>query len=198
MSAQRSHDELAFLSAHDDDPFSRYEAMQQLMINVLLDHIAGGPLESAPVIEAVGRTIADKTLDRAFIAEAVRLPSEAYQGDQMSLVDPDAIHAARDALQGEIGRALESEWRALHHDNARTASRFRRMRGRRGGCAAWRSTISSLRARADGPAIAFDQFDSADNMTERQMGARHSRQRPQRAARRRAGGRSTSAMRAMP
>ncbi len=169
VSAQRSHDELAFLSAHDDDPFSRYEAIQQLMINVLLDHIAGGPLESAPVIEAVGRTIADKTLDRAFVAEAVRLPSEAYLGDQMSLVDPDAIHAARDALQGEIGRTLESEWRTLHHDNARNgfslssdAREARRLRG---------VALSYLVASgtADGPAIAFDQFDSADNMTERQM-----------------------------
>ena len=90
--------------------------MQQLMINVLLDAIAGGPLESAPVIEAVRNTIGDSSLDRAFVAEAVKLPSEAYLGDQMSLVDPDAIHAVRDALQGEIGRALEAEWRALHHE----------------------------------------------------------------------------------
>ena len=168
VSAQRSHDELAFLSAHDDDPFSRYEAIQQLMINVLLGHIGGGPLESAPVIEAVRLTIADKTLDRALIAEAVRLPSEAYLGDQMGLVDPDAIHAARDALQSEIGHALESEWRTLHHDNARNgfslspdARDARRLRG-----VALNYLVAS--GAPDGPAIAFDQFDSADNMTERQ------------------------------
>ncbi|HEY1125655.1 MAG TPA: aminopeptidase N [Sphingobium sp.] len=168
VSAERGHDELAFLSAHDDDPFSRFEAMQQLMINVLLGAISGGPLDSAPVIEAVRNTIADATLDRAFVAEAVKLPSEAYLGDQMGLVDPDAIHGARDALQGEIGRALETEWRALHHETARNgfslsydARSARRLRG---------VALSYLVASgaADGPAIALEQFDRADNMTERQ------------------------------
>ena len=169
ISAERSHDALAFLSAHDDDPFSRYEAMQQLMINVLLDAIAGAALDSAPVIEAISNTISDPSLDRAFIAEAIKLPSEAYLGDQMALVDPDAIHAARDALQGEIGKALESEWRALHHETARNgfslsydARAARRIRG---------VALSYLVASgaADAPAVALDQFDRADNMTERQV-----------------------------
>ena len=34
--------DLAFLSAHDDDPFARYEAMQQLMLDTLLAAIATG------------------------------------------------------------------------------------------------------------------------------------------------------------
>ncbi len=114
------------------------------MINVLLGAISGGPLESVPVVEAVRNTIGDSSLDRAFVAEAVKLPSEAYLGDQMGLVDPDAIHAARDALQGEIGRALETEWRAIHRTRRRaTASRSLMMRARRGGCAESRSIISS-------------------------------------------------------
>jgi aminopeptidase N len=168
ISAERSHDELAFLSAHDDDPFSRYEAMQQLMINVLLGGIGGGSLESAPVIEAVGRTIADRSLDSAFVAEAVRLPSEAYLGDQMERVDPDAIHNAREALQGEIGRALESQWRAIHHESGRNgfslsadAKAVRRIRG-----VALNYLVAS--GVSDGPAVAFAQFEAADNMTERQ------------------------------
>ncbi|MBO9670510.1 MAG: aminopeptidase N [Sphingobium sp.] len=168
VSADRGHDELAFLSAHDDDPFSRYEAMQQLMINVLLGAISGGPLDSEPVIEAVRNTIGDSALDRAFIAEAVKLPSEAYLGDQMSLVDPDAIHVAREALQGEIGRALEPEWRALHHETARNgfslsydARSARRLRG-----VALNYLVAS--GAADGPSIALEQFERADNMTERQ------------------------------
>jgi aminopeptidase N len=142
--------------------------MQQLMINVLLGAIAGGPLESAPVIEAVRNTIGDASLDRAFVAEAVKLPSEAYLGDQMSLVDPDAIHAARDALQSEIGRALETEWRAIHHETARNgfslsydARAARRLRG-----VALNYIVAS--GASDGPAVALDQFDRADNMTERQ------------------------------
>ncbi|MBO9576486.1 MAG: aminopeptidase N [Sphingobium sp.] len=168
VSAERSHEELAFLSAHDDDPFSRYEAMQQLMINVLLGAVSGGILESDPVIEAIERTISDKALDKAFVAEAVRLPSEAYLGDQMQLVDPDAIHDVREKLQGEIGRTLEGQWRALHHESARNgfslsfdAKAARRVRG-----VALNYLVAS--GDKDGPAIAFEQFEAADNMTERQ------------------------------
>jgi len=168
VETNRSNDELAFLSGHDDDPFGRYEAMQQLMVNVLSAHIAGGRLESEPVIDAVRKTLADPALDGAFVAEAVKLPGEAYLGDQMSIVDPDAIHAARDALQQAIGRALEEEWRALHSKSARNgfaltpdAKAARRLRN-----VALHYLVQS--GAADGPAIAFAQFDSADNMTERQ------------------------------
>ena len=168
IEGEQSADDLAFLAAHDDDPFSRYEALQQLMIGALMAHIAGGPLESDGVVEAVRRTIADPSLDRSFVAEAVRLPSEAYLGDQMQLVDPEAIHAAREALQARIGRALEAEWRALHAECARNgfslsadARAARKLRG-----VALNYLVAS--GASDGPALAFDQFDRADNMTERQ------------------------------
>lgn len=168
VEAEQSAQDLAFLAARDDDPFSRYEAMQQLMINGLLSHIAGGPLESDVIVEAVRRTITDPALDRSFVAEAVRLPSEAYLGDQMQVVDPDAIHAARDALMSEIGRRLESDWRTLHADCARNgfslspdARAARKLRG-----VALSYVVAS--GAGDGAALAFDQFDRADNMTERQ------------------------------
>lgn len=168
VEAEQSAQDLAFLAARDDDPFSRYEAMQQLMINGLLGHIAGGPLESDVIVEAVRRTITDPALDRSFVAEAVRLPSEAYLGDQMQVVDPDAIHAARDALMSEIGRRLESDWRTLHANCARNgfslspdARAARKLRG-----VALSYVVAS--GASDGAALAFDQFDRADNMTERQ------------------------------
>ena len=167
VEADQGPADLAFLAAHDDDPFSRYEALQQLMIHALLGHIAGGPLESGAIIDSIRQTIADPALDRSFVAEAVRLPSEAYLGDQMLVVDPDAIHAAREALQGEIGRVLEPEWRALHADCARNgfslspdARAARKLRG-----IALGYVMAS--GAADGPALALDQFDRADNMTER-------------------------------
>src|SRR3546814_9681864 len=93
----RSQNDLAFLSAHDNDPFARYEAMQQWMVNLLAAAVTGQSADDAPVIEAVRRTLMDSALDDAFIADVVTLPSESYLGDQMIVVDPDAIH--------EIGRA---------------------------------------------------------------------------------------------
>ncbi|MET0365749.1 MAG: aminopeptidase N [Sphingobium sp.] len=168
VETNRGNADLAFLSAHDDDPFGRYEAMQQLMVNVLVQGIMGDRLDSSPVIEAIRGTLADPALDGAFVAEAVKLPGEAYLGDQMTIVDPDAIHSAREALQRDIGRALESEWRALHASSARNgfslspdAKAARRLRN-----VALNFIVAS--GASDGAKIAFDQFDAADNMTERQ------------------------------
>ena len=59
-------------------------------------------------MNAVAATL-DSGLDPAFVAEAVLLPSEAFIGDQMLTVDPDAIRRERLALQAAIGRALAEE-----------------------------------------------------------------------------------------
>lgn len=168
IDSDRSQADLAFLSAHDDDPFARYEAMQQLMVNVLVGTVAGQAVDDAPVIAAVRDTIADSKLDDAFIAEAIRLPSESYIGDQMLVVDPDAIHTARDRLQAKIGATLERDWRDLH---ARTEANGFSLSSAAKGARKLRNTALmylSASGAKDADAIAFSQFDRADNMTERQ------------------------------
>ncbi|MEO8724091.1 MAG: DUF3458 domain-containing protein, partial [Sphingobium sp.] len=168
IDAPRTQDELAFLSAHDDDPFARYEAMQQLMVNALIDAISGRNVDDAPVIAAIRNTATDPALDDAFVAEAIRLPSEAYLGDQMQIVEPDAIHDARDGLQRAIGAALEPLWRDIH---ARTASaEFLLSPGAKGARKLRSMALVYLAASGatDADDIAFAQFDGANNMTERQ------------------------------
>ncbi len=168
VNTNRSQADLAFLSAHDDDPFARYEAMQQLMVNVLVGQIGGQPVDETTVVDAVRQTLIDPALDSAFVAEAVRLPSEAYLGDQMPIVDPDAIHDARDALQHRIGAELEPLWRDMH---ARLrANSFSLSPAAKGARKLRNAALHYLVASgaADGPLTAFEQFDSADNMTERQ------------------------------
>ncbi|MCB8835097.1 DUF3458 domain-containing protein, partial [Escherichia coli] len=96
IESDRSPAELAFLSAHDDDPFARYEAMQQLMLDTLVaGAIDGGRADHEAVVTAVANTLENPDLDPAFVAEAVLLPSESFVGDQLSMVDPDAIFHAR-------------------------------------------------------------------------------------------------------
>ncbi|WP_242126875.1 aminopeptidase N [Sphingobium sp. Sx8-8] len=168
VGTNRSQADLAFLSAHDDDPFARYEAMQQLMVNVLVGRIAGQPVDEDAVVAAIRNTATDPLLDPAFVAEAIRLPSEAYLGDQMAVVDPDAIHAARDALQKRIGAELEPLWRDIH---ARTRANAFALSSTAKGARKLRNTALLYLAASgasDGPAVAFGQFSEADNMTERQ------------------------------
>jgi aminopeptidase N len=168
VDTERSQDELAFLAAHDDDPFARYEAIQQLMVNVLVADVAGHATDDAPVIAAIRHTATDPALDPAFVAEAIRLPAEAYLGDQMLIVDPDAIHTARERLQRRIGQALEPLWRDIH---ARTeANGFSLSPQARGARKLHNAALGYIvgSGAGDADAVAFDQFSRADNMTERQ------------------------------
>ncbi|MGB3317584.1 MAG: aminopeptidase N [Sphingopyxis granuli] len=164
----RAPGELAWLAAHDDDPFARYEALQQLMLDTLVAAVSGEAAERGAVVDAVRETLAGAAADPAFVAEAVLLPSEAFIGDQMVTVDPDAIRRERLALQAAIGEALESEWRAILADPAPPATDLspaakgrRRLRG-------VALAYLAATARDDAPALAFAIFSDADGMTERQ------------------------------
>jgi len=135
---------------------------------VLVGQIGGQPVDETTVVDAVRQTLIDPALDSAFVAEAVRLPSEAYLGDQMPIVDPDAIHNARNALQHRIGAELQPLWRDMH---ARLrANSFSLSPAAKGARKLRNAALHYLVASgaADGPLTAFEQFDSADNMTERQ------------------------------
>ena len=165
---ERGADELGWLAAHDDDPFARYEALQQLMLDTLVAAVSGKPGHRQAVIDAVAETLRGRAADPAFVAEAVLLPSEAFIGDQMLTVDPDAIRRERLALQGAIGAALESEWRAILAEGAPPASILSRKA--KGGRRLRGVALAYLAAtdRADVPSLAFSIFSDADGMTERQ------------------------------
>ncbi|PKP90564.1 MAG: aminopeptidase N [Alphaproteobacteria bacterium HGW-Alphaproteobacteria-16] len=168
VDTNRTTADLAFLSAHDDDPFARYEAMQQLMLDTLVTAVTQGRADHGPVIEAVGNTLSDPALDPAFIAEAVLLPSDSFIGDQLPVVDPEAIFRAREALRRDLGRALEPQWREAY--DAVRANRFEYSPAGKGARRIKTVALGYINAggASDGPDLAFAQFDGADNMTDRQ------------------------------
>ena len=169
IESDRTAADLAFLARNDDDPFARYEAMQQLMLDTLVAGAVEGGADHRAVIDAVADTLDNPALDPAFIAEAVLLPSESFVGDQLSVVDPEAIYAAREALRADLGRALEERWRDLYEANSSgapyaytpAAKGSRRIRNVALGY------IAASGAR-DAAELAFRQFERADNMTDRQ------------------------------
>ncbi len=164
----RGAGELAWLSAHDSDPFARYEALQALMLETLVARVSGGASDAAGVIAAVGATLAGWRDDPAFVAEACVLPSEAFVGDQMLVVDPDAIRRERRALQRALGQAHEGELRAIYAASATDAADLspaakglRKLRGL-ALMLLWASDA------ADVPALALRQYRAAGGMTDRQ------------------------------
>jgi aminopeptidase N len=170
LETDRTAADLAFLSGTDDDPFARYEAMQQLMLDTLVADVSGNGAIADVVIRAVRRTLSDNALDPAFVGEAVVLPSEAFVGDQMLTIDPDAIHAARERLRALLGRELESLWRGLREQHR--AATYEYSPAAKGARRLANVSLGYLAAAgaADSAALAFKHYQSADNMTDR-MGA---------------------------
>ena len=168
VEADRKAADLAFLSANDDDPFGRYEAMQQLMVDTLVSAVSTGQADHAALINAVRHTLTNNALDPAFVAEAVLLPSEAFVGDQMLTVDPDAIHAAREALRKDMGIQLSDLWRGAYAASAQTKFEYSpQAKGARRLRTVSLGYIMGSGA-ADAGDIAYAQYQAADNMTDKQ------------------------------
>jgi len=114
-----SETELAFLMAHDTDPFNRWEAGQRLALGTLLALVEadrrGEPTEPAPaLVEAFGAIARAPGEDRALAAECLTLPSETYVGEFLEVIDPDAVHGARRFLRRSLAEALREPLLALY------------------------------------------------------------------------------------
>jgi aminopeptidase N len=108
-------DRYALLAA-DPDLFNRWEAGQALARELILARAAGRADEvgEARYAEALGRALADQAADPAFKALLLALPSEPDLALVMRPADPEAIHAAREALLERLSVHLEGELKRLH------------------------------------------------------------------------------------
>ncbi|MEW6445940.1 MAG: aminopeptidase N [Pseudomonadota bacterium] len=113
-------EELAFLMAHDGDDFNRWEAAQRLMTRVLLGMIEDVRNERPLTLDArlaasYGHALHDVRISPRMKADLLTLPSESWLADQCEVVDPVAIHTARDALKRALAEAWEESLLALYH-----------------------------------------------------------------------------------
>ncbi len=165
-----ARERLRFLAAHDTDPFVRWDSLQSYATSLLLDQVAEWDGTAPPLDpglrEAMAATLAQADADPAFAAEALALPSESYVADQMTVVDPDAIHAARQAVRAQIGAALNAELRRTYerlHDPGpyRIDGASIGRRALRNACLAYLAAAGE-----EGVRLARAQFDAQSNMTD--------------------------------
>jgi aminopeptidase N len=167
-------DELAFLLAHDSDPFNRWEAGQRLATRELLtlaDSAAGGTslrLDET-VIAAFARVLNDESLSPAFRELALMLPSEAYLAEQMAESNPAAVHRARQFVRKRLAVALRDDWLAVY-ERHQTPGTYEAT-PEAGGHRALKNLALGYLAELDDPAdalrLANAQYAAADNMTDR-------------------------------
>ncbi len=96
----------------DPDPFNRWEAGQRLTLNRLLLAIGGdvGATLDNGFVEAMRGVLRHTDLDPAFKELLLTPPSETYIAEQLEQVDPQRIHAAREALKLQLAQALRDDW----------------------------------------------------------------------------------------
>ncbi|REF72437.1 MULTISPECIES: aminopeptidase N [Paracoccus] len=169
VSREIAADEQALLLAHDTDPYARWQAGHDLALDALIARSTGAE-GGAEFSRAIGGLLADAEADPAFAALCLSLPGEeeiattiAARGE---IPDPDAIHAAREALARDIAAAHEPALARLYEAMA-TPGPYRpdaEGAGRR----SLRLACLGLLSRIDGAARAEALFAAASNMTERQ------------------------------
>ncbi|MGB5068825.1 MAG: aminopeptidase N, partial [Albidovulum sp.] len=162
--------ERTFLLAHDTDPFNKWEAGRALAKDVLAAMITGDTDSADDYIDALGQVLADDTLDPAFRALCLRLPSEDDMAqtlhDAGMVPDPNAIHSGTDALAKAIARKLQKPLVATYEAMTDTGafSPDAASAGRR----ALKLACLSLLNHIDNATRAASLFSSAGNMTESQ------------------------------
>lgn len=169
--------ELAFLMAHDSDAFNRWEAGQRLATRRLLTLVkaikTGELLDVSHAADGVltdvfRATLNDTALDPAFREIVLMLPSESVIAEQLEIIEPQAIHGARQFLRKALAQALRADWRAAYEAHVVTGAYTPDALS--AGKRALKNIALSYLAELDdhdGHALMQRQYDNANNMTDR-------------------------------
>ena len=164
--------ELRFLMTRDGDAFNRWEAGQnyalQIIHQLLADFAAGRDLQlDEAFVAAVADTLQDKTLDDAFMARMLLLPSEAYIAETCDVVDVHAIHAVRQFIRRSLANALRAQWLAIYHGR-RTQKSYEPSAQAIGQRSLVNTALAYLMADDHYAEVdlCYQQFNDANNMTD--------------------------------
>ncbi len=168
--------ELLTLLAHDTDPFNQWEAAQRLCLNAALTAVKADsePTQvlDAALLQALRTVLRNPALDAAFKDLVLTLPAETYIAEQLDVVDPQRIHAVREAMRAQLARELHDDWAwafAAHKDNG--SFRPDPVSSGRRALSGMALAMLCLDARTTGdvvwPGRTLQSFKDAHNMTDR-------------------------------
>ena len=121
------------------------------------------------LVDAFGKILADDSIDESFKSLALSLPSEGVVGQEMDVLDPDALHQAREFLLTGVAAAHRDELLANYlqlaagaaYSNDQRAINQRRLK----------TTLLGYLSVLNEPKttqLVAEQFAAADNMTDSQ------------------------------
>ena len=176
--------QLLTLLAHDADAFNRWEAGQRLALRIAINTIADSAYQAsangtfdhkfldADFIEAMRTVLRNPALDAAFKELVLTLPSETYIAEQLNVVDPQRIHAVREAVRDHLALALQADWDWAWEQNQDTGGyRPDPVSSGRRALSGLALQMLCIAARRTGdvvwPGKAYQRFKVAANMTDR-------------------------------
>jgi aminopeptidase N len=166
------------LMAHDQDPYSRYEATQKVYDHVFkadFNHfVTTGELRSElshNFIHAFENLIMDESIDLSFKAYLLDLPTQNGLAQEMATPDFDAIYTVHKNLRMKIGKQFES-WFVDQHKRFSGPRKFELTPHAFGERALKNQALSYLVASglSSGKERLDDHFQKATNMTEEVQG----------------------------
>ncbi len=176
LSFPYGRDQLMFLMQHDSDGFNRWEAGQQLAVQVLQEligqHQRGEALAlDQRLVAALRSVLENESLDPAMVAEMLSLPGEGYLTEIAEVADVDAIHAAREFARAQLAEALfEPLWKryqANREISRATAYVAESSHFARRSLQNIALSYLMLTGRPEVLAATLEQYEACDNMTER-------------------------------
>ncbi|MFN3745065.1 MAG: aminopeptidase N [Hyphomicrobiaceae bacterium] len=112
LTINHSERQLEFLMTHDSDGFNRWQASQDYAMRILVGAVkvlrkGQRPARPAGFCSALSAVLADKSLEPAYIAQVLAVPSESDIARVLARdVDPALVHRARRWLRKAIGSEL--------------------------------------------------------------------------------------------
>jgi aminopeptidase N len=176
LSFPYTRDQLMFLMQHDTDGFNRWDAGQQLSVQVLQEMIGqyqrGDSLSmDSRLLTALASVLENPQLDQAMVAEMLSLPSEAYLAEISDIADVDAIHAAREFARKQLADglfdALWARYQANREVSKATVYVAEKEHFARRALQNIALSYLMLSGRPEVLAATLEQYDACDNMTER-------------------------------
>ena len=174
LTTDHSFDDLLFLMSHDKDAFNRFEASQvvatKIMLELLEDAKTNKTLEvPSKYVEAWGKILKDNSIDEAFKALSMTLPSEGLlHQDQKEIYYPET-EKVRDFMKKTLATVHQKELQAVYAQ-VNVDGEFKidpRSMGQRD----LKNKCLDLLTYVDGGSeVAYSQFTKATNMTD-ELGA---------------------------
>jgi aminopeptidase N len=168
-------DDLITLFVHDSDPFNRWQSLQSVALRALVraTHACDSgdePTFPSALMEAIGGFLDERAMaDPAFAAQVLALPNEGDVAREIGRdVNPDAILAARKALRMGIGRSQAARLERVYHALKPSGS-YSPQAADAGRRSLRHEALGLIMAgdAARGFDLARDQYDHADNLTDR-------------------------------